>query len=767
MSASNYIYDYLEAGFRIFPLWEITPQGACGCGDPECAAIGKHPRIQNWQQVPHWSDEQIETMDEMGQFDTGFGVCVDDHLVIDIDKRNGGFESYERLCKDTGIDYAALSNFVVETGGGGLHIYFKNEPPISLLSHLNDYKGIDFKVSGYVCGCGSIHKSGDTYEKQKGNPCDLTQIPEPLLKLLKKPDHYRVAMNGESLDITDQEIADMLKHCDPDCAYDDWIKVGMAIHHATSGAGMATWNAWSSAGEKYSGPSGIDQHWQSFGKAMNPVTIGSLIHFAEKGGYRRSVTFDLPATVAAENNDTDHPFSIDTVDLLRPPGFVGKITKWINSQCRFPREYLAVAGAMQTIGNICGLRYTDDKDGITTNMFTFGIAASATGKEAIQTAMIDLHRAAGITAAVHGNIKSEQEITRNLIRHQCAFYIVDEVGILLSKISNSAKSGASYLEGVIGLLMSAYGKANGYLLISGDLKEDIRSELHKQLSHAKGKVADNEDPEGKFQERADKLVEQLDTLDDGLINPMLSLIGFTTPVTFDKLITYEQATNGFVGRSLLVREHETNPKEKDEFKKAKLDPYMAATLKQLYHPGFCSDERPDRLEHNGERIEISTTDEAWQMLKQVKKWIYEYAEHHKGTSGFEAVVRRGYELCAKVSLILACPERVRTAEHVRWAYAMIRRDIDSKVELARRNQLEASERQDALSDVLVSRIKDACANEAGEAISTIMQRASNKRYTKEDVSQMVQKLVEVGDLQTLEVSHPKRGITTRYTSFRI
>jgi hypothetical protein len=397
-------------------------------------------------------------------------------------------------------------------------------------------------------------------------------------------------------------------------------------------------------------------------------------------------------------------------------------------------------------------------------LFTFGIAASATGKEAIQTAMIDLHRAAGVTAAVHGNIKSEQEITRNLIRHQCAFYIVDEVGILLSKISNSAKSGASYLEGVIGLLMSAYGKANGYLLISGDLKEDIRSELQKQLSHAKVKVADNEDPEGKFQERADKIVEQLDTLDDGLINPMLSLIGFTTPVTFDKLITYEQATNGFVGRSLLVREHETNPKEKEDFRKAKLDPYMAATLKQLYHPGFCSDERPDRLEHNGERIEISTTDEAWQMLKQVKKWIYEYAEHHKGTSGFEAVVRRGYELCAKVSLILACPERVRTAEHVRWAYAMIRRDIDSKVELARRNQLEASERQDALSDVLVSRIKDACANEAGEAPSTIVRRASNKKYTDEDVRTMITKLLESGQLKTVEVEHPKKGTMYRYTS---
>ena len=87
------------------------------------------------------------------------------------------------------------------------------------------------------------------------------------------------------------------------------------------------------------------------------------------------------------------------------------------------------------------------------------------------------------------------------------------------------------------------------------------------------------------------------------------------------------------------------------------------------------------------------------------------------------------------------------------------------MELARRNQLEQSERSDALSDVLVIRIKDACASEQGEAISTIMQRASNKRYTKEDVSAMVQKLVEAGELQTLDVTHPKRGKTTRYTSF--
>ena len=90
----------------------------------------------------------------------------------------------------------------------------------------------------------------------------------------------------------------------------------------------------------------------------------------------------------------------------------------------------------------------------------FGVAASGTGKEGIMTAMMDLHIAAGISAAVHGAIKSEQEIIRNLLRHQMAAYQIDELGIVLKKISNAGKSGASYLEGVIGTLMSAYGKAN-------------------------------------------------------------------------------------------------------------------------------------------------------------------------------------------------------------------------------------------------------------------------------------------------------------------
>ncbi len=92
----NNIYDYLEAGFKIFGVQGVT-NGVCNCGDPECKALYKHPVISNWQNVPNWSDEQIETFEAMGHFKTGFGVLCSGLLVIDVDARNGGVESFKKL----------------------------------------------------------------------------------------------------------------------------------------------------------------------------------------------------------------------------------------------------------------------------------------------------------------------------------------------------------------------------------------------------------------------------------------------------------------------------------------------------------------------------------------------------------------------------------------------------------------------------------------------------------------------------------------------
>ena len=759
------IYDYLEAGRRVFPLWGIKPDGSCECGDAECHSVGKHPRISNWQHSPHWSDEQIEAMIDSEQFSTGFGVCIDDQLIIDVDPRNGGFESYGKLCANLGLDFKALSGHVVATGGGGWHIEFKR-PQAALLQKLEGYPGLDFKSSGLVVGASSLHASGAEYETEKGNPDDLTDAPEPLLDLLRRKDHYRGRVDNVYVDVNDEEIKAYLEAIPCDCDHDTWIKVGMAIHQITSGTGMDLWDDWSNKGDKYPGRHIIDRRWQSFGKASNPVTLGTLIYLAESYGYQSSVTFDPSIPLDDEKRSDGLPFDIGEVDLLRPPGFVGQVTEWINDQCRYPREHLAAAAALVCVGNIAGLRYIDGRDRATLNMLVFARAGSSTGKEAIQDAAQKIHSAVGIGGAVHGGIKSDREIIINLTRNQAAYYIIDEIGIFLKKITNAQeRGGASYLEGVIGAIMSVYSKANGNLLLNGDLKEELRKSLLTELSQIKKRLDEESgtDDEGKIRRHLQQVEEAVDRINDGLYRPFLSLIGYTTPVTFDQVMTYENATNGFIGRALLVSEMETNPRPKKKFQPRPMSDQMKMALYNLCSPGCYDSEQWVRVENYAERIPIPTNAEADELLSTALDWFIDYAEDQKGKTGLEAVVRRGYEMMAKISSILAAPEGVRTAEHVRWAFAMVYRDMNEKLKMVETTMLQDSKDSGDLGQALKNRILSIVDSDHSEPLSVIVKRAKSKQFSPGKVKECISAMVASSELVEESRKHPTNGrLLVRY-----
>ena len=139
--------DFRDAGYRIFGLYPITG-GQCGCGDPTCKVAGKHPFSASWQHSPLWSDDQIEVMQMTGQLSTGYGVLCKGLIVVDIDARNGGVESWYRFSE--AVPEIAGAGLIVATGSGGgsKHLYFKAPDGVALVSHLPEYKGIGFKSSG-------------------------------------------------------------------------------------------------------------------------------------------------------------------------------------------------------------------------------------------------------------------------------------------------------------------------------------------------------------------------------------------------------------------------------------------------------------------------------------------------------------------------------------------------------------------------------------------------------------------------------------------
>lgn len=729
---------FRDADIRFFPLLGETGHDGEELTDKEKYKV---PRSSGWKSTPLWSDEQIELMEETGQLDTGYAVLCAGLMVVDVDARSGGVESLARLIEDVPeIEDAGL---IVATGSGhgSRHFYFLAPEGVALAGKLKGYDGIDVKSGpgAFVVGPGSMHASGNRYLILDGNPDDIDDAPAALVDMLRKPEYHRTEYNGAVMDVTHDDLADMMAHIDPDCDHEQWVRVGMACHDASQGSAFAVWDAWSSRGSKYPGSEDLEKRWHSFGKASMPVTIGTLIHYAEVGGWRRAVTFEADTSELDATPNTDESDLLDTsaVDLLRPPGFVGDVKRWIDDQCRYPREHLATAAALVAVGNVAGLRYTDDLDGVTANLFAFGVADSSSGKEAVLQAMQKIMVEAGISAAAHGFQKSQQEVMRNLIRHQAAYYIIDELGIELGKAVNAQKKGsAAYLEGLIGTLMSLYSKADGKALLSGDVKEDVRKAMQSELAQHLKAVDNNEDPSGARALKAERLQAQLDTLDQGLDKPFLSLIGFTTPSTFDTIIDEDQATSGFLGRALLVREHNSNPWPKRPFQKRPMDDDMRQALRGLFDGGHFSVTN-DRVEHFGDRVPVQTAPDAVKALDKALEWTIEYAEMQKERTGLEAVVRRGYEMIAKISLILAAPSGVRTLEHVRWAFAITKRDVDEKLRLVMSN-----DETHGTDKTLMAKITKYISKDHGEKVGVIKNRL--RRYKPEDVVKALEKMEAAG-----------------------
>lgn len=745
--------EFIETGFRIFPLWDFDPKKQkCHCSKNGCSAPGKHPRTTNWQHTPAWSEEKLEEMETSGEFSSGYGVLCGNLLVIDVDARNGGVPSYAKLLKD--IPEIAGSGLVVETGSGGgsKHLYFELPEAMSLVTKHKDYPGIDFKSSGFVVGPGSHHASGNLYKVLDGSPYDISKAPEGLLKKLEQKKKHRTEYEGHAIDVSQSDLSEILDNIpNNDADYEDWVTVGMAIHDATGGSGEALWYKWSGRSGKHD-DADMEKKWYSFGKAPNPVTIGTLIYRAQQNGWQMPMAYypnweeglreEAPAPSGL-------PFDIAGVDHKAPPGIVGQLAKWIESQSRRPRENIAVAAALTALGNVIGLRFIDARDGVSGNLFTFCVAGSRTGKESVNQAVATVHRVAGISAASHGAMKSEQEVIKNLIRHQAAFYVIDEIGIFLKKVKNAqSRGGAAYLEGLMGILMSVYSKADGYLLVTGDTKEDMRQMLTKELSQVRASLED--EPESRWLNKRLTSVEKgLSTLDDGLRNPFLSIIGFTTPVTFDEVVDFENATNGFIGRALLFQERDTAPRSKVRtgFVKPELPFGMDMTIRSLAMGDDFDLEGGPRVEFFGEKVKVHTDPKAEQMLQDALDWFEDQAIMHKDITGLEALYLGGFELMAKVSFILAAPERLRTAEHVRWAFSLIKNDVEEKTKLVTSNDRE----KDNPALAMRAKIASACGRDEGLTLGTLYNRMRGKR--KEDVDKVIEAMVKQKLLAREEVVH--------------
>lgn len=93
--------------------------------------------------------------------------------------------------------------------------------------------------------------------------------------------------SGEVTTETIVKIQRLINCIDPDCGYQDWTNVLMAIHYETGGSneGLVLADEWSRGGSKYKGISEIKVKWDSFvANTGSTFTIGTLIHMVKETG---------------------------------------------------------------------------------------------------------------------------------------------------------------------------------------------------------------------------------------------------------------------------------------------------------------------------------------------------------------------------------------------------------------------------------------------------------------------------------------------------
>jgi len=106
-----------------------------------------------------------------------------------------------------------------------------------------------------------------------------------------------------------QEVEEMLACIDPDISRSEWLRVGQALKSEYGDDGFLIFDTWSRKGKKYRERQ-ILVDWKACGKGTGrPVTLGTIVHYAKMGGYRRRSQANpsvepKPKTIALQSEQT-------------------------------------------------------------------------------------------------------------------------------------------------------------------------------------------------------------------------------------------------------------------------------------------------------------------------------------------------------------------------------------------------------------------------------------------------------------------------------
>lgn len=255
--------EYAERGWKIFP----------------CRADQKIPLTANGHKDATNDLDQVKKWwTETPSANIGLACAASGIVVVDPD-------TYKPTCAwdqfriENGID--EIETLTQRSARGGWHFFFEAQPGATYRGELAHE--VDVKHNGYIMLAPSTFE-GKAYEWHNDDP--VARVPVWINpKTPERNNEITIADATPPMFVASSRIEKALAALPTaDLTYDEWIRVGMALCHETSGeeSGFDIWNNWSRADPRYKGVEDLTKRWQGFAVGSdNPVTIRSLFAMAK------------------------------------------------------------------------------------------------------------------------------------------------------------------------------------------------------------------------------------------------------------------------------------------------------------------------------------------------------------------------------------------------------------------------------------------------------------------------------------------------------
>jgi len=303
MTNRDWALLYIGFSWKVFPVWNVVEADGdrvCACPKGrECDRPGKHP-IADF--VPGGLNDASSERGDIERWwtlkpDASIGIRtgqVSGLTVIDADATGGkpGVVNLTALCTPHG---GMPETFQVNTGGGGIHLYFKYSTALQTGTNVLG-EAIDVRNDGgYVIAPPSLHVLGAYSVRKEVELIDLPEWMRPPSADTGGRGRPRGSRNA-ARHLTLDQVAEALRYIDFDDR-DRWRNSGLILGRAFVGTPAesevwALYDEWSRRSNKYDTESDavMREHFYRLSQqdpraGRRELTIGTFIQWARENGW--------------------------------------------------------------------------------------------------------------------------------------------------------------------------------------------------------------------------------------------------------------------------------------------------------------------------------------------------------------------------------------------------------------------------------------------------------------------------------------------------